>query len=88
MVSVKKPDYSVHLCIDYRRINSITTPDPFQIPLIEDIVVWIALVKRNTFLSLMWTKGFQIPVAEKDQDKPTTRISSRKDYNSGAWMVC
>ena len=68
MVPVRKPDGSVRLCIDYRRINGITVPDPFQIPLIEDLLDSVSEAK---FLSkLDMTKGFyQIPVVEQDQDK-------------------
>ena len=32
MVPVRKPDGSVLLCIDYRKINQVTVPDPYAIP--------------------------------------------------------
>ena len=68
MVPVRKPDGSVRLCIDFRRVNSITTPDPFQIPLIEDLIDSLSEAKFITKLDM--NKGFyQIPLAEKDQDK-------------------
>jgi len=52
----------------YRRINGITTPDPFQIPLIEDLVDSLSEAKYISKLDM--NKGFyQIPVAEQDQDK-------------------
>ena len=38
MVPVRKPDGTVRLCIDFRQVNGITVPDPFQIPLIEDLL--------------------------------------------------
>ena len=68
MVPVHKPDGTVRLCIDYRRINGITIPDPFQIPLIEDLLDSISEAKFLSKLDMM--KGFcQIPVVEQDQDK-------------------
>ena len=29
MVTVKKPDWSVRICVDFKNINSVTTPLPF-----------------------------------------------------------
>ena len=37
MVPVWKPDNTVCLCIDYRKLNSCTQPDPYELPLIEDL---------------------------------------------------
>ena len=56
MVPVRKPDGSVCLCIDFRRVNSITTPDPFQIPLIEDLIDSLSEAKFITKLDM--NKGF------------------------------
>ena len=38
IVPIKNPDGSIRLCIDYRIVNSVTTPDPFHMPLIDDIL--------------------------------------------------
>ena len=68
MVPVRKPDGSVRLCIDYRKINSVTTPDPFAIPLIEDLLDELGEARYLSKLDM--NKGFyQIPVAEQDQPK-------------------
>ena len=68
MVPVRKPDGTVRLCIDFRRVNGITVPDPFQIPLIEDLLDSLSEAKYLSKLDM--TKGFyQIPVEPSDQDK-------------------
>ena len=68
MVPVKKPDGSVRLCIDYRKINQVTVPDPYAIPLIEDLLDQLGEARFLSKLDL--NKGFyQIPVSEKDQPK-------------------
>ena len=38
IVTVKKPDGSIRLCIDYKRLNSVTTPAPFYMPTIEEVL--------------------------------------------------
>ena len=64
MVPVRKPDGSVRLCIDYRKINQATVPDPYAIPLIEDLLDQLGEACYLSKLDL--NKGFyQIPVEEK-----------------------
>ena len=38
IVTVRKPDGSIRLCIDYKKLNSVTTPAPFYMPTIEEIL--------------------------------------------------
>ena len=38
IVRVKKPDGSIRLCVDYKKLNSVTTPAPFYMPTIEDVL--------------------------------------------------
>ena len=38
IVTVKKPDGLIRLCIDYKRRNSVTTPAPFYMPTIEEVL--------------------------------------------------
>ena len=38
MVPVKKRDGSIRLCIDFRKVNSVTVPDPSNMPLIEEML--------------------------------------------------
>lgn len=68
MVPIRKPDGSVRLCIDFRKINQIIVPDPYAIPLIEDLLDQLGEAQYLSKLDL--NKGFyQIPVDEKDQPK-------------------
>ena len=56
IVPIKKPDDSIRLCIDYRKVNSVTTPDPFYMPLIDDILDNVGECKYLSKLDL--SKGF------------------------------
>ena len=68
MVPLRKRGTSaIRLCIDYRRLNSITRPDPFQMPMIHDLLdnvagaTWLTKVDMN--------KGFyQVPLVRDSQD--------------------
>lgn len=68
MVPVWKLDGSVRLCIDYRKLNSVTYPDPHAIPLIEDLLDTLGNASYLTKLDL--NKGlYQIQMAADDIDK-------------------
>ena len=34
---VKKPDGSIRVCVDFRKVNNLTIKDAFPLPKIEDI---------------------------------------------------
>ena len=56
------------MCIDYRNLNKITTPDPFPIPRIDDLIDELSNATYLTKIDL--NKGFlQIPVLERDKPK-------------------
>ena len=38
IVLVRKPDGSFHLCIDFRKLNAVTAPDPYCMPSVEDLL--------------------------------------------------
>ena len=68
MVPVRKPDGSVRLCIDFSKVNSITTPDPYAMLLIDDLIDQLGEAKILSKMDL--NKGFyQIPLKEADMPK-------------------
>ena len=68
IVPIRKPDGSLRMCIDYRNLNKITTPDPFPIPRIDDLIDELSNATYLTKIDL--NKGFlQIPVLERDKPK-------------------
>ena len=68
VVTVRKKTGGCRICIDYRAINGVTTPDPYQMPFIEDILDTLASAKHMSKIDL--NKGFhQIPVRREDKEK-------------------
>ena len=65
IVTVGKKDGGVRICIDFRAINNVTQPDPYQMPLIEEILETLASAKFISKIDL--NKGFhQIPIEPCD----------------------
>ena len=65
IVTVGKKDGGVRICIDFRTINNVTQPDPYQMPLIEEILETLASAKFISKIDL--NKGFhQIPIEKRD----------------------
>ncbi|GFS19363.1 polyprotein [Elysia marginata] len=60
---VKKKDGTIHLCIDFRRLNSITEFDAEPIPTLEELLT--KMQGARFFSKLDLTKGYwQIPIRE------------------------
>ena len=56
------------MCVDYRKLNTVTTVDPYPLPLIEDLINDIGRAKYITTLDL--TKGYyQVPMGEDSREK-------------------
>ncbi len=56
---IRKSDNSLRLCIDFRKLNSVTLPDPFYMPVLDEMTVMLNL-----------TRGFyQVRLAEHDREK-------------------
>lgn len=68
IVLVRKKDGSPRLCVDYRKLNSITKDDKFPLPSIEELLV---KVREGKFFSTIDLKSgyHQIPVHPDDREK-------------------
>ncbi len=68
MVPIRKPDGSIRLCIDYRCLNSVTQPDPYMMPKVQDLLDRISQARWLSKLDL--NKGFyQIPLVPESVPK-------------------
>ena len=68
IVPVPKPDGSIRVCIDYRRLNEITEGDPYYMCTLEEILERVGGSKAVSKLDL--AKGFyQIEVEPESVDK-------------------
>ena len=69
MVPVRKHGTkAIRLCIDYRKLNKATNADPFQMPLIQELLDNVAGAKWLTKLDM--NKGFyQVPLDQDSEDK-------------------
>ncbi len=77
---VPKPDGSSRMCIDYRRLNKLTKPDPFPMPRVEDLLDRLG---RSAYISTLdLSKGYyQIPV-HKESIPKTAFITPMPDFCS------
>ena len=68
VVTVKKKGGGIRICVDYRALNACTLPDPYLMPLIEEILDTLAPAQFISKIDL--NKGFhQIPVKPEDAEK-------------------
>ena len=68
IITVRKKDGRVRICVDFRAVNGITEPDPYQMPLIEELLDILGSAKFISKVDL--NKGFhQIPIAGQDMLK-------------------
>ena len=68
MVTVRKKDKSLRLCVDYRRLNALSKADAYPMPRVEDLIDRVGNATYITTLDL--TKGYwQVPVAVEDREK-------------------
>ncbi len=68
VVPVVKPDQSIRLCIDFRKLNSVTVPDPYYMPTVDELIGKVGEEKFLTKLDL--AKGFyQVPLHNGDKPK-------------------
>lgn len=70
IVLVRKPDNSMRVCIDFRKLNSVTVFDPEPMPKSEDI--FVKLTGDKYFSKFDLSKGYwQVPMRQEDKDKTT-----------------
>lgn len=68
ILMVPKKDGTRRFCVDFRKLNSVTTRDVYPLPRIEDVLD--ALSGAQWFSSLDLASGYwQIPVREEDRPK-------------------
>lgn len=82
IVVVPKPNGDIRVTTDYRSLNKITVPDPYEIPRIDQILDDVAKAKYITTLDL--TKGFyQVPLDPQAKAKSAfvTPFGAQYAYN-------
>ena len=68
IVLVKKKDGALRMCVDYRRLNTVSRVEAYPMPRIDDLIDGLGKAKYITTLDL--TKGYwQMPVAKADRYK-------------------
>jgi len=68
IVLVRKKDGTLRFCIDYRALNSVTKPDPFPLPRIDDLLDQLG--KSQYFSTLDLAAGYwQIKVDKESREK-------------------
>ncbi|EKD17763.1 polymerase [Drepanopeziza brunnea f. sp. 'multigermtubi' MB_m1] len=68
----KKKDGSIKLCVDYRRLNSITQKDPYPLPLIDEMMARISQAKIFTKIDIQ--QAFhRIRISLESEDLTTFR---------------
>ena len=78
IVTVKKPDGSIRLCIDYKNVNSVTTPAPFYMPTIDKVLEAAGTAAIISKVDL--NKGYyQVRVKKEDVHK-TAFVSHKGHY--------
>ena len=75
MVTVRKPDGSVRICVDFRRVNSLTRQQPFFMPRVEEVIEGIGKARFISKLDL--SKGFY-QVQLTDEAMPKTAFTCHK----------
>ena len=73
-----KKSAETRFCVDYRKLNAVTTKDSYSIPNIQDVFDSLGGAKYFTTLDLK-SGYWQIPVAQ--EDIPKTAFSTR----NGLW---
>ena len=74
VVPIRKVDGGLRLCIDYRKVNSVTKPEKFPMPNLSDSIYSAHNIKFFSKIDLV--KGYyQVPIDEESQ--PMTAFSTQ-----------
>ena len=79
IVLVPKRDGSKRICVNYRKINAITTGDPYPIPHIEELISNIGRAMFISMLDLM--KGYYQVLMEQSSKEKTGFITLYGKYH-------
>ncbi|CAF2136424.1 unnamed protein product [Rotaria magnacalcarata] len=77
IVLVRKKDGSVRFCVDFRKLNNITTKDAFPMPRIEDIFDHLSQAEYYTTIDF---KSGYFQVGLDPKDRPKTAFSTRDQH--------
>ena len=65
---VPKKDGTMRMCVDYRKLNSVSAADAYPMPRVDELIDRLGNAKYISTLDL--TRGYwQVPVAQDSQDK-------------------
>lgn len=74
-VMVKKKDGSIRFCVDYRKLNSVTSKDSYPIPRIDDMLDQLS--GNSWFSSLDLKSGYwQVKIRPEDKEKTAFSIGN------------
>ncbi|XP_073946873.1 uncharacterized protein [Choristoneura fumiferana] len=66
IILVRKPDGGLRMCIDYRKLNSVTVKERYPMPIIDDEIA--RLSGQAYFITLDLASGYyQVPIAERSK---------------------
>ena len=71
---------AVHLCIDYHKLNKATHADPFQMPLIQELLDNVAGATWLTKLDM--NQGFYQVSLDKDSETRQLSVLRGENINS------
>ena len=72
VVLVPKMDSTWRLCVDFRKLNEVSKPDPFPMPRVDELLDTIGNSRYITTLDL--SKGYwQLPMSEGSREKTALR---------------
>ncbi|CAF4384057.1 unnamed protein product, partial [Rotaria magnacalcarata] len=77
IVLVRKKDGSVRFCVDFRKLNNITTKDAFPMPRIDDIFDHLSQAEYYTTIDF---KSGYFQVGLDPKDRPKTAFSTRDQH--------